>query len=135
MSDCISHCDWPTGIGVPISTDSSRQRHVSEPARAQDILEREQLDGLIAQTPINFYYLSDYWGIFNTAGGYDGAYLAVLPRDDREAAGLIVPALEIRRLETTPGTWMPNVFAHSSPEPEAARTLPDGTPQGSDYHG
>jgi len=103
--------------------------------RAQEVIEREQLDGLIAQTPINVYYLSDYWGIFNTAGGYDGAYLAVLPRDDREPAGLIVPALEIRRLEMAPGTWMPNVFAHSSPDRESGRELPDGTPQGTDYHG
>ena len=70
--------------------------------RAHDILEREQLDGLIAQTPINVYYLSDYWGIFNTAGGYDGAYLAVLPREEGEPAGLIVPALELRRLERRP---------------------------------
>ncbi len=37
--------------------------------RAQEILEREKLDGLIAQTPNNVYYLSDYWGLFNTAGG------------------------------------------------------------------
>ena len=88
--------------------------------RAQEILEREQFDGLIAQTPINVYYLSDYWGIFNTAGGYDGAYLAVLPRDEREPAGLIVPALEVRRLESTGGSWMPNVFAHSSPDHSSA---------------
>ena len=31
-------------------------------SRAKDILEREKLDGLIAQLPINVYYLSDYWG-------------------------------------------------------------------------
>jgi Xaa-Pro dipeptidase len=104
-------------------------------ARAQEILERENLDGLIAQTPNNLYYLSDYWGLFNTAGGYDAAYLAVLPRDDREPAGLIVPALELRRLETTGGTWMPNVFAHSAPDPEKIELLADGTPPGSDYLG
>lgn len=104
-------------------------------SRAQDILERERLDGLIAQTPINVYYLSDYWGIFNTAGGYDGAYIAVLPRDDREPAGLVIPALEVRRLETTGGTWMPNLFAHSSAHEGETAALPDGTPKGADYLG
>ncbi len=100
--------------------------------RATEILNRENLDGLVAQLPINVYYLSDYWGLFNTAGGYDAAYLAVLPRDDRRAAGLIMPALELRRIETK-GTWIPNIFGHSSPG--ANGTLPDGTPKGHDYRG
>lgn len=103
--------------------------------RARDILEREQLDGLIAQTPINVYYLSDYWGIFNTAGGYDGAYFAVLPRSTNEPAGLVMPALEVRRLESTDGTWMPNVYAHSGPNESPDVMLEDGTPKGSDYIG
>jgi len=100
--------------------------------RAKEILERENLDGLVAQLPINVYYLSDYWGLFNTAGGYDAAYFAVLPRDGDQPAGLIVPALELRRIETK-GTWVPNVFGHSSPG--ATGTLPDGTPKGHDYRG
>jgi Xaa-Pro dipeptidase len=100
--------------------------------RAQAILERENLDGLIAQLPINVYYLSDYWGLFNTAGGYDAAYFAVLPRDENEPAGLIVPALELRRVETK-GTWMPGIFGHSTPD--ASGTLSDGMPKGSDYSG
>jgi Xaa-Pro dipeptidase len=100
--------------------------------RAQAILERENLDGLIAQLPINVYYLSDYWGLFNTAGGYDAAYFAVLPRDENEPAGLIVPALELRRVETK-GTWMPGIFGHSTPDESG--TLSDGMPKGSDYSG
>lgn len=102
--------------------------------RAQDILARERLDGLIASRPINAYYLSDYWGVFNTPVGYDGSYFAVLPRRETEPAGMVLPALEIRRLETTGGTWMPNVFAYSHPVPDAA-TFPDGTPRGADYAG
>jgi Xaa-Pro aminopeptidase len=82
--------------------------------------------------PINVYYLSNYWGLFNTAGGYDAAYFAVLPRDDGKPAGLIVPALELRRIETK-GTWVTNIFGHSSPG--ATGTLPDGTPKGLDYRG
>ena len=101
-------------------------------SRAREILERENLDGLVAQLPINVYYLSDYWGLFNTAGGYDAAYLAVFPRDEARPAGLIVPALELRRIETK-GTWMPGVFGHSSPD--ANGTLRDGTPRGVEYRG
>ena len=101
-------------------------------ARAKEILERERLDGLIAQLPINVYYLTDYWGLFNTAGGYDASYLAVVPRDDSKEASLIVPALELRRVETK-GTWTPSIFAHSSPENGAV--LADGTAKGVNYRG
>jgi len=101
--------------------------------RACQVMEREGLDGLVAVSPLNTYYLSDYWGMFNTPGGYDAAYFAVLPADRRQPAAVIMPALEIRRLETKGGTWMPNVFAHSHAEGE--RHFPDGTPRGADYAG
>ena len=68
--------------------------------RAVEIMQREGLDGLVAQQPVNSYYLSSYWGLFNTPTGYDGSYFALLPRDMAAPAALIVPALEIRRLET-----------------------------------
>ena len=35
---------------------------------------RDKVDGLVAHLPINQYYLSNYWGVFNSPGGYDGAY-------------------------------------------------------------
>ena len=99
--------------------------------RARAIMARENIDALVAQLPINVYYLSDYWGLFNTAGGYDAAYLAVLPRDEKLAA-LVLPALELRRVETK-GTWMPNLYGHSTPE--AGAILADGTAKGADYKG
>jgi Xaa-Pro aminopeptidase len=102
--------------------------------RAIEILARERLDGLIAARPINSYYLSDYWGAFNTPVGYDGSYFAVLPKKEDQPAALVVPALEIRRLETTGGTWMPNVLAYSSPLAEET-VLADGTRKGADYAG
>ena len=95
-------------------------------------MQREQLDALIAVTPRNSYYLSDYWGLFNTAGGYDAAYLALLPAGDRPGA-LILPALEIRRLETTGGSWLPEVFAYSSRASD--ERFADGTARGVDYAG
>ena len=57
--------------------------------RAGEIMARENLDGLIAQLPVNSYYFSDYWGLFNTPGGYDGSYFAVLPRDVTAPAALL----------------------------------------------
>ena len=101
--------------------------------RAREILARENYGGLLAVQPINQYYLSDYWGLFNTPGGYEGAYWSLFPADPQAPAALIVPALEIRRLKTTSGTWMPNVFAYSAPG--ASLQLADSSPRGSDYSG
>ncbi len=100
--------------------------------RATEIMARENLDGLIAQLPINFYYLSDYWGLFNTAGGYDAAYMALLPRDETREASLVVPALELRRT-VTKGTWMPAVYGFSSPDD--GRRAADDIARGVDYRG
>ncbi len=100
--------------------------------RAYAIMDRENLDGLVAQLPINVYYLSDYWGLFNTPGGYDAAYFAVLPRKESESASLVVPALEIRRIETK-GTWMPNIVGFTNPDSDDV--FPEETPKGLDYHG
>ena len=109
--------------------------------RAIEVMERENLDGLIAQLPVNSYYLSSYWGLFNTPTGYDGSYFALLPRDPHAPAALIVPALEIRRLETErhkgAGTWMENVYAFTG-EPETAAVdmlLDDGARRGNAYSG
>ncbi|MCK6371824.1 MAG: M24 family metallopeptidase [Gammaproteobacteria bacterium] len=109
-------------------------------SRAAEILERENLDGLIAARPVNSYYLSDYWGAFNTPVGYDGSYFAVLPYREDAPPGLVVPALEIRRLETTGGSWMPALYAYSAPDSAdhgggARARLADGTPRGADYQG
>lgn len=103
-----------------------------------EIMERESLDGLIAQLPVNSYYLSSYWGLFNTPVGYDGSYWAVLPRDPERPSALVVPALEIRRLETAKaqgrGAWVDSVYAYSGPLDDLDG-FPDGTPRGLDYAG
>lgn len=101
-------------------------------ARADEILEREGLDGLIALRPINQYYLSDYWGNFNSPVGYEAAYISLYATGDRPSA-LVLPALEIRRLETTGGTWMPRVYSYTGPADR--EPFDDGTPHGADYAG
>ncbi|MCP4001193.1 MAG: aminopeptidase P family protein [Gammaproteobacteria bacterium] len=107
--------------------------------RAIEVMEREGLDGLVAVLPVNSFYLSNYWGLFNTPTGYDGCYFAVLPRDQAAPPALIVPALEIRRLETEQtkgmGTWVENIYAYSSPLDEELEKFADGTPRGADYMG
>ena len=105
-------------------------------------MQREGLDGLLAQQPVNSYYLSSYWGLFNTPVGYDGSYFALFPRNPDAPAALIVPALELHRLETERhkgfGSWIEDVYAYSSPLDEAHETIasfPDGVPHGSHYEG
>ncbi len=96
---------------------------------------RDNIDALIAHNPINAYYLSNYWGLFNTAGGYDGAYMSLLPANNSEAASLIIPALELRRLETTEGTWMPSIYSYFTDVDGELEYFADGTPKGQDYTG
>ncbi|MGK0441885.1 MAG: Xaa-Pro aminopeptidase [Pseudohongiellaceae bacterium] len=103
--------------------------------RAQQLMAENNIDGLIAYNPINQYYLSNYWGLFNTAGGYEGAYMSLLPAKDIEAAALIIPALELRRLKTTAGTWMTNLFSYFTDADEKLEPFADSTPQGQPYSG
>ncbi len=103
--------------------------------RAQELMARDRIDGLVAANPINYYYLSSYWGLFNTAGGYDGSYISFLPAKEPAAASLIVPALEIRRLETTGGTWMPNIFPYFTDASNPVGQFADDTPKGQEYSG
>ena len=100
-------------------------------SRATEIMARENIDAMVAALPINFYYLSDYWGLFNTAGGYDGAYMALLPKHEDAEPALIVPALELRRV-VTKGTWIQSVQGFSTPADELAA---DGVLQGVPYTG
>jgi len=74
-------------------------------------------------------------GFFNRPVGYEGAYFSLFAREEQALAALIVPALEIRRLETLGGgTWMPNIFAYSSPMDDE-QLLADDTLKGQDYIG
>jgi Xaa-Pro dipeptidase len=102
--------------------------------RARELLDREGCDGLLAARPINQYYVSGYWGLFNTPVGYDGCYFALVPADDTRPGALVMPALEIRRLETVGGTWLDEVHAYSGPG-DGQEPFEDGTPRGSDYAG
>lgn len=75
--------------------------------RANLIMDRHGLDGLVAAFPENIYYLSDYWGpMFLMSRNY--TLYALLPRDETAPAALIMPGTGVYHLEHKP-TWMPNV--------------------------
>ena len=99
--------------------------------RAEQILDREGLDGLIAVTPINFYYLSGYWGLYYTPIGFEGIYFAIVPKRQESQPSMVLPALELRRLETKGRSWIPNVYAYSSDG--KGDYFEDGLPKGLDY--
>jgi Xaa-Pro aminopeptidase len=95
--------------------------------RARMLMERDRIDAIVAQLPINVYYLSGYWGLMNNVERFDAAYLAVLPRREDQPAALILPGTELRRLSSEGGTWMPSVLSFTAPgddEGEAETAMP-----------
>jgi Xaa-Pro aminopeptidase len=83
--------------------------------RANDIMDREGLDGLIATSAINVYYLSDYWGPLMRMRRTFYNY-AVLPRDISAPAALVLTGVELLRLHYRPdATWMPNRCGYVHP--------------------
>ncbi|HUD29614.1 MAG TPA: M24 family metallopeptidase [Novosphingobium sp.] len=75
--------------------------------RANLVMDRHGLDGLVAAFPENVYYLSDYWGpMFLMSRNY--TLYALLPRDENASAALVMPGTGVYHLEHRP-TWMPNV--------------------------
>ena len=78
--------------------------------RANVIMEKYRLDGLVAAFPENIYYLSDYWGpMFLMSRNY--TLYAVLPRDESAPAALILPGSGLYHLEHK-RTWMPHISAY-----------------------
>ena len=75
--------------------------------RANDVMDRHGLDGLVAAFRENIYYLSDYWGpMFLMSRNY--TLYALLPRDEAAPAALVMPGTGVYHLEHVP-TWMPNI--------------------------
>ena len=86
--------------------------------RAREIMAAEDIDGIVATVPINVYYLSGYWGLLMSAERFDAAFFAVLPARDDFPAALVLPSMELRRLVSAGGTWMPETFIYTSPDGE-----------------
>ena len=97
-------------------------------ARARDIMAAEGIDGLVARVPLNVYYLSGYWGLLMSAERFDASFFAVLPARPDQPAALVLPSMELRRLVTQGGTWMPETFIFTSPDDEQDHIAIDGLP-------
>jgi len=83
--------------------------------RARELMARDGVDALVAQLPVNVYYLSGYWGFLMGTERFDAAYFAVLPHAEDRPASLVLPSIELRRVASEGGVWMPRLHAFSSP--------------------
>ena len=98
--------------------------------RAREVMAARNVDALVAAVPINVYYLSGYWGLLMSAERFDAAFFAVLSAADDQPASLVLPSMELRRLITSGGTWMPETFIYSSPDGEFDQVAVEGLPYG-----
>lgn len=98
--------------------------------RARDIMAAENIAGIVAAVPINVYYLSGYWGLLMSAERFDAAFFAVVPADENLPAALVLPSMELRRLVSAGGTWMPETFIYTSPDGEVDQVAVEGLPYG-----
>ena len=83
--------------------------------RARALMERAGADALVAQLPINVYYLTGDWGFLASTERFDAANFAILPRRNDQPAAYVLPSLELRRLASEGGIWMPVLHAYTSP--------------------
>jgi Xaa-Pro aminopeptidase len=76
--------------------------------RANTLMERDGLDALVATTPENVYYLSDYGNQHTFHFGPWGLAAAILPRDPDIPPTLIVADWELPYISEQP-SWMPGL--------------------------
>jgi Xaa-Pro aminopeptidase len=76
--------------------------------RANAIMDREGIDALVATTPENVYYLSDYGNQHTFHFGPWGLAAAILPRDAEIPPTLIVADWELPYISERP-SWMPGL--------------------------
>ncbi|MCC7411526.1 MAG: aminopeptidase P family protein [Gammaproteobacteria bacterium] len=82
--------------------------------RAIEIMERAGADALVAQQPLNVYYLTDYWGEMVPAL-WDALYFAVVPRREEVPAAIVAPSMEMLFVDKT--TWVSNRVYCTAPLP------------------
>jgi Xaa-Pro dipeptidase len=93
--------------------------------RAYAVMDRHGLDGLLAATQVNVYYLTDFWGALMRMRRSFFNY-AVLPRDENAPAALVMSGVELNRLVEMP-TWVPNVVTYTVPARLSSRDYDTGT--------
>ena len=56
-----------------------------------------------------------------------------MPKDNTKSSGIVIPALEVRRLETMGKPWIENIFLYSAKGD--GELFDDDFPKGQDYSG
>jgi Xaa-Pro dipeptidase len=85
--------------------------------RADQIMDKYGLDGLVAALPTNIYYLSSHLGISGMMGRHYSSF-ALVPRNREAPASLIINGSMVYHLDYLP-TWMPNIEVFSYPITQA----------------
>lgn len=93
--------------------------------RAYEAMDKYGLDGLLATSQVNVYYLTDFWGALMRMRRSFFNY-AVLPRNEDAPAALVMSGVELSRLVDMP-TWVPNVVAYTHPAVLESRDYDTGT--------
>jgi Xaa-Pro dipeptidase len=110
----------PTGAADPKWCNAQLIEHTKSAKallnkdRARRVMDKYGLDGLVAATALNIYYLSSHRGPMQWMGRTFSTY-AVFPRREDAPAALIVPGSMLYHLDQRP-TWMPSVQVYSSPK-------------------
>lgn len=96
--------------------------------RAYEVMDRHDLDGLVAATQVNIYYLTNFWGSLMRMRRSFYNY-AVLPRAEQSPAALICSAVELQRFANVAEmpSWVPNICAYSHPVSAATRNYDPDT--------
>jgi Xaa-Pro dipeptidase len=81
--------------------------------RADQVMDKYGLDGLVAALPSNIYYLSSHLGISAMMGRTFSSY-AVLPRNHDAPASIVINGSMVYHFDYRP-TWMPNIELFSYP--------------------
>ena len=80
--------------------------------RANAVMDRHGLKGLVVREKHNVYYMTDYWESLSE-GGWPFAAFAVLPRDPKAPPTLVFPSISLQRLDVASPTWVENIIAFS----------------------
>ncbi|QLC26370.1 aminopeptidase P family protein [Parasphingopyxis algicola] len=96
----------PDSVNLVVTAQKENPMHLNV-ERARQIMDETGLDGLVAATPTNIYYLSDYYGPMLLMS-HNYTMYAVYPRAEDALAALVMPAAGAYHLEHIP-SWMPNL--------------------------
>jgi Xaa-Pro aminopeptidase len=95
--------------------------------RAREVLEREKLDAIVVQLPVNAYYLTGWWPVTSRMSGVPGL-IAILTRRQDDPIGVVCADFTYYYLLSDQHPSFPlEVFLHSGPvDPSALAPARDG---------